>query len=236
MKAWIGAGLVAAATLVGATAHADEKPLVLIELFTSQGCNSCPPADALLAELAERDDVLPLALHVDYWDYIGWKDAFARPEHTARQKAYAHVAGASTIYTPQMVVGGTDHVVGYKPMRVADYMKAHEATLQAVEVQAEIVDGKMQIKCLPREGAVLPKTIHVDVVRFNPSETVDIKHGENAGETISYANIVTDWERLAEWDGEGLLEVDTTMAGDGPMALILQEPGPGRVLAAYRIN
>lgn len=236
MKAWIGAGLVAAATLVGGAANADEKPLVLIELFTSQGCNSCPPADALLAELAERDDVLPLALHVDYWDYIGWKDKFARPEHTARQKAYAHVAGASTIYTPQMVVGGTDHVVGYKPMRVADYMKAHEATLSDVEVQAEIVDGTMQIKCIVKDGVTMPKEINVDVVRFNPSETVDIKHGENAGETISYANIVTGWERLAKWDGQGVLEVDTAMAGDGPMALILQEPGPGRVLAAYRIN
>ncbi len=236
MKSWIGAGLVAAAALMGGAGYADEKPLVLIELFTSQGCNSCPPADALLAELAVRDDVLPLALHVDYWDYIGWKDKFARPEHTARQKAYAHVAGASTIYTPQMVVGGTDHVVGYKPMRVADYMKAHEATLADVEVRAEIVDGKMRIKCLVKDGTTLPTKINVDIVRFNPSETVDIKHGENAGETIAYTNIVTDWERVATWDGRETLELDTAMAGDGPMALILQEPGPGRVLAAYRIN
>jgi hypothetical protein len=236
MKSWIGAGLVAAATLTGGAGLAEEKPLVLIELFTSQGCNSCPPADALLAELSDRDDVLPLALHVDYWDYIGWKDKFARPEHTARQKAYAHVAGASTIYTPQMVVGGTDHVVGYKPMRVADYMKAHEAGLADVVVEARIEDGALRIKCLPMEGKATPDMINVDVVRFKPEETVAIKHGENAGETITYTNIVTGWERIAEWDGVDTLEIDTAVVGDGPMALILQEPGPGRVLAAYRID
>ncbi|MAM61083.1 DUF1223 domain-containing protein [Maritimibacter sp. UBA3975] len=236
MKSWIGAGLVSAATLAGGVALAEEKPLVLIELFTSQGCNSCPPADALLAELSDRDDVLPLALHVDYWDYIGWKDKFARPEHTARQKAYAHVAGASTIYTPQMVVGGTDHVVGYKPMRVADYMKAHEAGLSDVVVEAEIVDGVLRITCLPKGGMALPAAINVDIVRFKPEETVSIKHGENAGETISYTNIVTGWERIAEWDGKDTLEIDTEIAGDGPVALILQEPGPGHVLAAYRID
>lgn len=236
MNALIRAALVAVATLAGGAAQAGEKPLVLIELFTSQGCSSCPPADALLAELSTRDDVLPLALHVDYWDYIGWEDKFARPEHTARQKAYAHVAGASTIYTPQMVVGGVDHVVGYKPMRVADYMKAHEARLPDVEVEAEIVDGMLRITCVTDDDDNLPSRINVDMVRFNTREVVDIKHGENAGETITYTNIVTGWERLAEWDGTGTLELDQPVSGDGPMALILQEPGPGRVLAAYRID
>lgn len=236
MKAWIGAGLWAVAALTGSAGWAAEKPLVLIELFTSQGCSSCPPADALLAELAQRDDVLPLALHVDYWDYIGWADKFARPEHTDRQKAYAHVVGTSTIYTPQMVVGGTDHVVGYKPMRVADYMKAHEAGLTDVVVEVELDGDTLRIKCLAKDGVTLPQAINVDLVRFVPSEVVAIKHGENEGETINYTNIVTDWTSMAKWDGRGTLELDTAVAGDGPLALVLQEPGPGRVLAAYRID
>lgn len=237
MKSWITAGLLLIAGLTATPSLAGEKPVVLVELFTSQGCSSCPPADALLAELAERDDVLPLALHVDYWDYIGWKDRFARPEHTTRQKGYAHMAGAGTIYTPQMVVGGVDHVVGYKPMKVADLMREHEAGLASVEVVAVRDGARMQIKCLAKDGANLPTKIFVDLVRYDPSETVSIKHGENAGETISYANIVRDWARLDTWDGQGELVLDPVEPVDGlHMALILQEPGPGRVLAAYRID
>ena len=103
------------------TARAAE-PVVVVELYTSQGCSSCPPADKLLAELASRKDVLPLALHVDYWDYIGWADVFADPAYTKRQRAYARVAGSRSIYTPQMIVGGKDHVIGFKPMAVAGVM------------------------------------------------------------------------------------------------------------------
>ncbi|MBV7378360.1 DUF1223 domain-containing protein [Maritimibacter dapengensis] len=237
MTSWIKAGLFLVAGLAASPSLAGEKPVVLVELFTSQGCSSCPPADALLAELAQRDDVLPLALHVDYWDYIGWKDRFARPEHTKRQKGYAHVAGAGTIYTPQMVVGGVDHVVGYKPMKIADLMRKHEAALASVDVVAVHDGSVMQIKCKAKAGANLPSEVYVDLVSYDPSETVSIKHGENAGETISYANIVRDWRRLETWDGKGELVVDAMEPEEGlHMALILQEPGPGRVLAAYRID
>ena len=106
----IAAGLVAAATPVRAAGRS-QRPVVL-ELFTSQGCSSCPPADALLGELAKRDEVVTLAFHVDYWDYIGWKDPFGDPLHTARQRAYAAHLGQRTIYTPQLVVDGAGHVVG----------------------------------------------------------------------------------------------------------------------------
>ena len=92
-------------------ARAQGSPVV-VELFTSQGCSSCPPADALLRKLAEEEDVIALALHVDYWDYLGWKDSFATPKFTARQRAYAKKARSRSIYTPQMVVQGEDRVVG----------------------------------------------------------------------------------------------------------------------------
>jgi hypothetical protein len=103
------------AACVGAAALAAEAgDPVVVELFTSQGCSSCPPADALLSELAEHEDIIALALHVDYWDYIGWADSLARPEHTVRQKAYAAAAGKRMVYTPQFVIGGIDHVTGYR--------------------------------------------------------------------------------------------------------------------------
>ncbi|MFV2038375.1 MAG: DUF1223 domain-containing protein, partial [Paracoccaceae bacterium] len=93
---------------------------VLVELYTSQGCSSCPPADELLKKLDKRDNVIALALHVDYWDYLGWKDEFANPEFTKRQKSYAYMAGVRTVYTPQMVIGGVAPVVGHQEMEVAD--------------------------------------------------------------------------------------------------------------------
>ena len=106
------AALLAATSLAPVLAHAQASPVVL-ELYTSQGCSSCPPADALFADLARRDDVIALALHVDYWDYLGWRDAFARPRHTARQKAYAKAARSRTIFTPEMIVQGEDRLKGH---------------------------------------------------------------------------------------------------------------------------
>ena len=108
------------ASFIGAAAAADRP--VVVELYTSQGCSSCPPADAILAELADREDVIALAFHVDYWDYIGWKDIFADPANTLRQRNYARVAGARSVYTPQMIVDGQDHVVGTKPMKLAEHI------------------------------------------------------------------------------------------------------------------
>ena len=230
------ATLTALAALSGVAALADQKPVVLVELFTSQGCSSCPPADALLQELAARDDVLALALHVDYWDYIGWADSFARPENTLRQKSYAHMAGESTIYTPQIVVGGTDHVVGFKPMQVADLLAAHRAEMGSVELGAEVDGAALHITAAPHQGARLPARLFVDLVRFDPAATVEITHGENAGTTITYANIVTAWDHLGRWDGQGAFEVTAEVPADGPLAVIVQEDGPGRVLAAIRVR
>lgn len=216
---------------------AEPRPVVVVELFTSQGCSSCPPADALISELATRDDVLPLALHVDYWDYIGWADSFARPQYTARQKAYARMAHSGSIYTPQIVVGGTEHVVGFKPMKVANLVQAHGAASVPVEIRIEQTEhGGLRVRCLPRPGAELPASINVDLVGYLREAVVEIHHGENAGKTITYANIVQSWERLGNWDGSGVFDASAPAPGAGPFAVIVQARGPGRVLAAVKIE
>lgn len=210
-------------------AAADEG-LVVVELFTSQGCSSCPPADALLAELARRDDVLPLALHVDYWDYIGWADSFADPSHTVRQKAYAHAAGARTVYTPQMVVGGLDQLIGTRAMELGELIEAHGARPSPVDL--DVAHGSARLTIHAEARGALPGVVVVQLVRFRPEETVTIARGENAGRTITYANIVTDWRVIGRWTGAAPLELAADAPGSDRAAVILQQEGPGAILAA----
>ncbi|WP_281983036.1 DUF1223 domain-containing protein [Thalassorhabdomicrobium marinisediminis] len=215
-----------------ATPVVAEGPVV-VELYTSQGCSSCPPADEMLLELADRPDVLALALHVDYWDYIGWADAFADPAFTRRQQAYAKVAGSRSIYTPQMVIGGQDHVIGSKPMDVMELIEAHRDHKSEVQIALHRDEGGLVITgaaAAPFEASAI-----VQVVRFVPQRTVDIQHGENAGKSIVYANIVTEWRRVGHWSGARDLHLTVPGPDDGPVAVIVQERGPGAVLAAARL-
>ena len=207
--------------------------VVLIELYTSQGCSSCPPADALLKELSPREDVIPLALHVDYWDYIGWKDVFADPAYADRQRAYARAAGQRTIYTPQMIVGGLDHVVGYKPMSLADAIMKHREKPPVAEIQMQRDGASVSIEISAEEP--LGATI-VQLVRYMPEATVAIKAGENRGETISYSNIVTEWRKLQDWDGASDVTLSAEAAGEQPVVVVLQKPGHGEVIAAARLR
>ncbi|MBV0912903.1 DUF1223 domain-containing protein [Anianabacter salinae] len=232
MKNVIAAGLFAAGLIPG-VAVGDEHPVV-VELYTSQGCSSCPPADELLAQLANRDDVIPLSLHVDYWDYIGWKDVFADPAYTARQKAYARAAGHRTIYTPQMIVGGVDNVVGYKPMMLADFIDTHQETPEKVELALSRVDGNAVIRAEAPEGGA--GTMIVQLVRYLPSQTVEIERGENAGKTITYHNIVTDWRVVAQWDGMEPLWLEIPIEGPEPVVALVQASGNGAILGAARLR
>lgn len=223
-----------AAALLADVAAAEDRDPVIVELYTSQGCSACPPADAYIATLTERDDVLPLALHVDYWDYLGWADGFAKAGFTKRQKAYARGAGKAMIYTPQIIVGGTDRVVGARTGQIDEALAAHldaDAAPTPVEVVVERVPAGVMLSAgaAPDLGGVV-----VQVVSFRPHERVEIPRGENAGHTIDYVNIVTDWRIVGAWDGSEPL--DMTVPQEGPGAVILQRPGPGAVVAAARID
>ncbi len=206
---------------------------MVVELFTSQGCSSCPPADALLGELAQRDDVLPLAFHVDYWDYIGWKDKFGSPANTERQKGYARAAGHSTIYTPQMVVAGVDHVVGYKPMKLADRMGAHLASPEMARVTLDRSGGTVRVRIEPKSAS--DGTADILLIRFLPAEKVAIRKGENAGKTLTYHNIVTAADRIGQWDGKSTKTMSVQVSGAEELAVIVQRAEQGAILAAARL-
>lgn len=203
---------------------------VVVELYTSQGCSSCPPADEMLHELAERSDVIALALHVDYWDYIGWADSFADPAYTTRQQNYARVAGARSIYTPQMVIGGQDHIVGAKAREMDSLIQIHSA--QPTGTQISLQRSGDQLRITGQSQQALRAGTIVQLIRFSPEETVNIMRGENAGRAISYANIVTQWRGVGEWSGQGALDMSVTVTGNSPIVVIVQEPGPGAVMAS----
>ena len=216
-----------------ALAQADHNPVVL-ELFTSQGCAACPPADALLSELSKRDDVIALSLHVDYWDYIGWKDQFANPDYTNRQRGYAQAANKRTVYTPQMVIGGVDHVVGTHPREVSAAVAKHAAIDSGIDVAVSRDGDRLTIDLTSEDELSTPMFVHV--VRYNESATVDIRRGENAGRTLDYANIVTDLTTIGKWTNRTSRTMRTNVKGDQPVVVLVQRAGFGKIEAAARLN
>jgi hypothetical protein len=215
------------------------EPLAVVELFTSQGCSSCVHADAYMAELAERDDVIPLSLHVDYWDYLGWRDTFGSPEHSARQREYATVQGGHGVYTPQMVINGTSALSGNDTGAVEAVMAA--STL-SVPISLARKNGTLAIEvgAKPLPGR-LATTIRL--VLFSSAVDVEITRGENAGSTVRYHNVVRAIRPIGMWDGTGVkitLPEDEILAhGIDGCAVIVQENlpgGPGAILGAAQIS
>lgn len=229
---WLAFACVSGA--VSPVAAQTSDPVVVVELYTSQGCSSCPPADALLAELAELDHVVPLALHVDYWDYLGWKDDFANPRFTERQKAYARAAGSRMIYTPQIIVAGEQRIEGNQPADVIAAVGAHLAKAAPIRLEVQRHGGGLRITAEMADAPAEP--LRVQLVRYRPEETVTIRGGENAGRTITYRNIVTEWQPLGDWPGHSPLVMDAPARGDDPAIVILQAPGPAAILAAARVE
>ncbi len=225
--------LVAGAIGLSNPAGAQENP-VLIELYTSQGCSACPPADELMERLAARADVIPLALHVDYWDYIGWADRFADPAFTNRQKGYARANGDRSIYTPQMIVNGQDRVEGFRPIQVADLVTTHRTRQHPVRVT--LTREGTQIRIHLKAEPPLPHEALIQLVRYRPQETVAIERGENAGKTLTYYNIVTLWETIARWDGAAPMEMLSAAEGDEPVVVVVQAPDYGPVLGVARLQ
>jgi hypothetical protein len=225
LKVWISGVWLALASGV----YAQSTPVV-VELFTSQGCMSCPPADSFLTELARRDDVIALALHVDYWDYIGWKDKFASREFTKRQKAYAHAGGRRMIYTPQMIIGGVDDVVVSDKAAINRMIQARRQMAKTIEISVVPGDGTYRIEVTNISSPV--RSMAVQLVRFYHGESIDIERGENAGQRITYSNVVTKWELLGAWDGQSPLTLNADVEAGENAVLLIQKAPYGAILAA----
>ena len=215
----------------------DASRPVLVELFTSQGCSSCPPADALLDDLAGRPDVVALSMHVDYWDYIGWKDPYASPQYTARQQRYAEALNLRYVYTPQIVVDGRANVVGSRRAEVLEAIEAAAQRDRPIDITFGTGSGG---KVIIPEGHAPDEGATVWLAVYDREHTTQIKRGENAGRSLRNANVVRSFERLGTWTG-ARLEIPLDLAGarargrDG-CAVIVQQGRAGPVLAAAAMN
>ncbi|PJI40002.1 MAG: hypothetical protein CTR54_19435 [Rhizobium sp.] len=215
--------------MIAFAAQADEAtaPKGVVELFTSQGCSSCPPADRALETLAHQGGIVALSYHVDYWNYRGWADTLASPENTARQYAYARSLGRSGVYTPQAVLNGRDHLKGTDAETLDGRLEVLRAKGQGMTVPVEA--SRKGDELAIRIGAGRGKA-DVVIVYFRQQQTVEVLDGENTGKTIDYVNSVTDVQTVGMWDGSALdLVLPAKMIGtkgtDG-FAILLQSSGP----------
>lgn len=218
-------------------AVAQNPPPTVVELFTSQGCNSCPPADKLLGELSGREDVLALSYNVDYWDYLGWKDTLASPENTARQQAYSHSTESQRIYTPQMVIGGAIDAVGSDRSGVARAISADQSRkIPRIDVRFVKKDGMTLVQIT---GAAYANGATIWLVRYNRETLVQIRRGENAGKDITYHNVVRGFKSLGLWRGHSMeIALDTKALKNGgadSCAILVQLNGNGPIVGAKQV-
>ena len=233
---------------LAASSAPEPAPKVVVELFTSQGCASCPPADELLSDLAKDPDILALTLAVDYWDYIGWKDTLAKHGHSVRQRAYAELRGDRMIYTPQIVVDGVVAAKGNNKDSIARALKkvADIGPVLTVPVKLALSGSELlvDLDALPGGAAGTPPvTADIWVCPVSRSQSVAIGRGENAGKTVTYTNVVRGWIRIGPWTGSAQnYRVDLSrIAQEGvDTVVVLVQTGspatPGAIIGAERLS
>jgi hypothetical protein len=246
----LAAGLAGLAGLVGAQAQASDaadaanpskaltEPTAVIELFTSQGCSSCPTADAVLGQLAKRDDIIALSLSVDYWDYLGWKDTLANPKFSERQRAYSKTRGDGQIYTPQAVINGLTHVNGSDESKIGRLIEKTDKTLSASRVPIRLKRDKDKLVVEAGEAApgTTPKEATLWLAVISKAVSVPIERGENQGKTITYSNVVRELIPIGMWNGKPMtvqLERHSFMQpGADRCAVLLQQGHAGPIVGA----
>lgn len=207
---------------------------VVVELFTSQGCSSCPPADDVLRELALEDGVIVLGWHVDYWDYLGWKDEFSSSENTKRQIGYRDRWGLRSLYTPQAVIHGEAQIVGSNEGKIRMYVDQFQNQTPVLEISLDTSGNNADI----RVSALTTRLPAADIflVRIIPEATTKIQRGENAGRTIRYVNVVENMTWIANWNGQSDVNVSTPFSGDSKYVVLVQAKNFGPVLGAEYLN
>jgi hypothetical protein len=236
------AGFASVAQAQSADVASTAAPKAVVELYTSQGCSSCPAADALLGHLAERDDIIAISLSVDYWDYLGWKDTLASSKFSERQKAYAKVLGNGMVYTPQIVVNGAVHVNGADERKILAAIDKTGKTGAGprVPVRLSSVDGKLvvEVGAAPEASAAKDATVWLAVM--SPTVEVPITRGENKGKTVTYSNVVRDLMPIGTWNGKAMtvqLQRHSIMhAGTSRCAVLVQQGRAGPIVGASLIR
>jgi hypothetical protein len=223
---------VLAALAVPIAAGAQSQPPVVVELFTSQGCPACPPAEAYLRDLAQRDDVIALEFHIDYYDYAGWKDPFGLADSTLRWRSYAQALGARYEYTPFMVVDGAAHVVGSN-RKAAEARIGGARSAQAAGPTLTVDTGGPETT-ITVDGSGPAGIYDILLVTYDREHETKVTAGENRGKVLVEANVVRGVNRIGQWAGEPLsltAKLDD-MPGDGGCAVLLQRAGGGPIVAA----
>lgn len=230
----------------GSSARADvAKPRAVLELFTSQGCGRCPPADALLTTLSADPTLVTLSYAVDYWDYLGWKDTAAKPEFTQRQRAYSETRGDRAVYTPQIVVNGRTHVVGSDREAIDRAVAEHVASARAprVDLDVEASGDALVVRIAEAPAGIAATRATVWLARYDRSRTVPIRKGENSGRTVTYTHLVKSLQPIGMWKGKAVrieLPRQETVHDDAEGCVVLLqadgEAGPGPILGAHLIE
>lgn len=244
MKRFLGlllTGMAASGVALPPASAGEPSPRAVLELFTSQGCSSCPPADALMNRMAADKTLLALTFPVDYWDYLGWKDTFARPEFSARQKSYAEVRGDRKIYTPQIVINGRDHAVGSDEAAINRTIAAHADRFGSETVELELTASADTLTARIGEarGPVTGKAT-LWLVAYDHAQSVRIGRGENKGRSVIYSNVVRQFQPIGMWKGKPkIIELprhDANRPAEAGLAIILQaneaDGRPGPILGA----
>ncbi len=235
LAALAGAALIAASPAVG-------EPRAVLELFTSQGCSSCPAADKLIGELRQDPSLIAMSLAVDYWDYLGWKDTLALHGHSNRQRAYANVRGDREVYTPQIVVNGRLHVLGSDKAAIEQAIQQTRKSPDTLSlpVSLAVADGEVTVTAAAKDKS---PAAEVWLCPISKSVQVPIGRGENHGRTLTYYNVVRRWVKLGDWNGTAQTwKVPlTTVEGDGAdaVAVVVQAgtaPAPSTMLGAALID
>lgn len=240
---WIIAGT--ALTLAVGVVHAE--PRAVVELFTSQGCSSCPPADRLFGQLQSDPSLVVLSLPVDYWDYLGWKDTLASPSHTERQYGYARTRGDRQVYTPQAVINGEIHALGSDRSAIERAIAKSKAdpAVMSVPVALTVENGRLVIAVGAADAKVAPHGATVWLCGVAKAVPVKVGRGENRGSLITYFNVARRWLKLGSWDGKAqtftvpLSKLDGDQIDEAAVIVqggALERPGPmlGAAFAAIQ--
>jgi hypothetical protein len=238
LSRWSGALGVCAIVAVVHPARAEPKAVV--ELFTSQGCSSCPPADKVLGELAKDPSVIALSLPIDYWDYLGWKDTLADSRFSARQKAYSYMRGDRDVYTPQVVVNGAAHVIGSDRTRIEGAIKDTGKTGGVMSVPVTMtLSGKQLTVSVAAGKETTPAQGEVWLCSVSKAVPISISRGENRGREVIYHNVVRNILKVGEWNGSSeswTVPLDSVMRDGIDAAAVLVQDGsrdkPGPMLGA----